>query len=84
MQTVGFAAVSAGSSAGENGGGSNSGRRSGDRGAAIVQARIASPVHGSIIALDPGILPKNQRMQFAATAYGAGRWELDGKLMGAA
>ena len=52
--------------------------------AANVQTRIASPVPGSIIALDPDIPPKNQRMQFAATAYGAARWELDGKVLGAA
>ena len=51
---------------------------------ANVQARIASPVPGSIIALDPDIPPKNQRMQFAATAYGAARWELDGKVLGVA
>ena len=48
---------------------------------AHLQTRIASPVPGSIIALDPDIPPKNQRMQFSATAYGMGRWELDGKVI---
>ncbi len=56
----------------------------GNPGASSLQTRIASPVPGSIIALDPDIPPKNQRMQFAATAYGKGRWELDGKTIGTA
>jgi penicillin-binding protein 1C len=51
---------------------------------ATVQARIASPVPGSIIALDPDIPPKNQRLQLSATAYVRGHWELDGKALGAA
>ena len=56
----------------------------GNPGASSLQTRIVSPVPGSIIALDPDIPPKNQRMQFAATAYGKGRWELDGKTIGTA
>jgi penicillin-binding protein 1C len=46
--------------------------------------RIASPVPGSIVALDPDIPLRNQRLQFSATAYGTGRWELDGKVIGVA
>ena len=57
---------------------------SGNAGVAGLQARIASPAPGSIIALDPDIPLKNQRMQFSASAYGKGRWELDGKVIGAA
>ena len=57
---------------------------SGNAGVAGVQARIASPVPGSIIALDPDIPLRNQRLQFSATAYGKARWELDGKVIGAA
>ena len=53
----------------------------GSAGVSSVQARIASPTPGSIIALDPDIPLKNQRMHFSATAYGKGRWELDGKLL---
>ncbi len=49
-----------------------------------AQPRIAHPVPGSIIALDPDIPPKNQRMQFSATAPVKGRWELDGKVIGQA
>ena len=51
---------------------------------AHLQARIATPVPGSIIALDPDIPPQNQRLQFSATAYGKGRWEIDGRVAGAA
>jgi penicillin-binding protein 1C len=51
---------------------------------ANLQARIASPVAGSVIALDPDIPPANQRLQFIATAPGAARWELDGKIVGTA
>ena len=57
---------------------------SANAGTSGVQARIASPVPGSIIALDPDIPLRNQRLQFSATAYGKGRWELDGKVIGAA
>ena len=49
-----------------------------------LMARIASPVPGSIVALDPDIPFRNQRMQFSATAYGKAHWELDGKAIGAA
>ena len=53
-------------------------------GGANLQARIATPVSGSIIALDPDIPPNNQRMHLSATAYGKGHWELDGKALGPA
>ena len=53
-----------------------------------AQPRIASPVPGSIIALDPDIPPRNQRIQFSATGlvtgHTTGRWELDGKVIGCA
>ena len=53
------------------------------RGAAMDLApRIASPVPGSIIALDPDIPPANQRLRFSATAAVAGHWELDGRHVG--
>ena len=44
--------------------------------------RIATPVSGTIVALDPDIPPMRQRLQFAATAHPPGmalRWRLDGK-----
>lgn len=44
--------------------------------------RIATPVSGTIVALDPDIPPTRQRLQFAATAHPPGmalRWRLDGK-----
>ena len=43
-------------------------------------ARIASPADGSIVALDPDIPPKNQRMRFQADGHGSGlQWRIDGK-----
>ncbi len=51
---------------------------------ASLQARIASPVPGSVVALDPDIPPANQLLQFRATANSTARWELDGKMVGAA
>ena len=44
--------------------------------------RIATPVSGTIVALDPDIPPTRQRLHFAATAHPPGmalRWRLDGK-----
>ena len=83
LQSVAFAG---GGAAGGAGGSAGSGGLDTRRSANPVhlQTRIASPVPGSIIALDPDIPPKNQRMQFAATAYGKVRWELDGKVLGSA
>ena len=80
IQAVAFAA----GGAGDKGGGSAGANVGRSANAASLQVRIASPLNGSIIALDPDIPPKNQRMQFAATANGKGRWELDGKAIGAA
>jgi penicillin-binding protein 1C len=40
--------------------------------------RITAPANGSIIALDPDIPPKSQRLGFAADGAG-GRWLMDGK-----
>ncbi len=59
-------------------------RLAGAGGPGGLPVRIASPVPGSIIALDPDIPPVNQRLQFSATAYRKGRWELDGKTLGGA
>ncbi len=46
------------------------------------QARITSPVSGSIIALDPDIPPRNQRLSFDAEGSGLAelRWLMDGKV----
>ena len=54
----------------------------GAEGAAV---RIAAPVSGAIVALDPDIPPTHQRLQFAAApvpANAALRWQLDGKVLG--
>jgi penicillin-binding protein 1C len=46
---------------------------------ASTRARIAYPLPGTIVALDPDIPPRHQRMQFTATtAHPEARWELDG------
>ena len=50
--------------------------------------RIAQPVSGAIVALDPDIPPAHQRVQLAASSVpsGAGarlRWRLDGKPLAA-
>ena len=90
IQSVAFAGGGAGEGASvrtsaARGTGQNSGRSATlSANTAHLQTRIASPVPGSIIAVDPDIPPKNQRMQFSATAYGMGRWELDGKVIGVA
>ena len=53
--------------------------------AASLAPRIASPVPGAILALDPDIPPANQRMHFIATAMRADHaWVLDGVRVGAA
>ena len=49
-----------------------------------VQARITAPVPGSIIALDPDIPARNQRLLLNAQAAGDARFELDGKALGSA
>ncbi len=41
-------------------------------------ARITAPAHGSIIALDPDIPPKHQRLSFTAEGKDL-RWQMDGK-----
>ena len=43
-----------------------------------TQARITAPSNGSIIALDPDIPPKHQRLSFSAEGRKL-RWQLDGK-----
>ena len=51
-------------------------------GAPTLAVRIASPVSGTIIALDPDIPPARQRLRFEASAHPSGmalRWRLDGK-----
>jgi len=41
-------------------------------------ARITQPTHGSIIALDPDIPPKHQRVRFEGVGQNL-RWQVDGK-----
>jgi penicillin-binding protein 1C len=43
-----------------------------------ARARITAPASGSIVALDPDIPPKNQRLTFTSEAQGA-RWVMDGR-----
>jgi penicillin-binding protein 1C len=45
---------------------------------AKTSARITAPTNGSIIALDPDIPPKSQRLGFTSSGSG-GRWLMDGK-----
>jgi penicillin-binding protein 1C len=53
--------------------------------ASVPAARIAAPVSGTIIALDPDIPPARQRVAFEADAAEAGlRWVLDGEEIGRA
>ena len=47
-----------------------------------AQPRITAPVPGSIIALDPDIPPRNQRLLLGAQAAADARFELDGKALG--
>ena len=66
------------------------GRRSGAGvGGRVLEARIAEPATGTIVALDPDIPPSHQRLDFRATAVvpaqgaDAGlRWRLDGREVG--
>jgi penicillin-binding protein 1C len=44
-----------------------------------LQAAIRSPVAGSIIALDPDIPPRHQRLHFTAAGSAAVQWQLNGK-----
>jgi penicillin-binding protein 1C len=46
-------------------------------------ARITSPTSGTIIALDPDIPPRHQRLHFTAQSSAA-QWRLNGKNLGAA
>jgi penicillin-binding protein 1C len=46
-------------------------------------AQITSPVSGTIIALDPDIPPRHQRLHFTAQSNAA-QWRLNGKNLGAA
>ena len=58
------------------------GRAAPDDAAPATGVRIATPVSGTIVALDPDIPPTRQRLQFAATGHAPGmalRWRLDGK-----
>ncbi|OQW88375.1 MAG: penicillin-binding protein 1C [Rhodoferax ferrireducens] len=43
-----------------------------------ASARITAPTSGTIIALDPDVPPKNQRVTFTAVGNGL-RWRIDGK-----
>jgi len=71
-----------------SGAGSQKGLKSGGGTApegAAAGVRIATPVAGTIVALDPDIPPARQRLQFTATAPAPGmalRWRLDGKPVG--
>ena len=54
-------------------------------GADLTAVRIAAPISGAIVALDPDIPPMHQRLQFAAApvpANAALRWQLDGQALG--
>ena len=51
----------------------------------LAAVRIAAPVSGAIVALDPDIPPVHQRLQFVAapvSGHAALRWHLDGKALG--
>ncbi|WP_051603194.1 penicillin-binding protein 1C [Simplicispira psychrophila] len=51
----------------------------------LTAVRIAQPVSGAIVALDPDIPPAHQRVHLVASPAPAGarlRWRLDGKLLG--
>jgi penicillin-binding protein 1C len=55
----------------------------GASGAAAVSARIAAPTTGTIIALDPDIPPRNQRLSLESTAprVRSLRWQINGKTL---
>ena len=44
-----------------------------------ADARITAPTSGTIIALDPDIPPKNQRLSLLAQGHNL-RWRMDGKV----
>lgn len=46
-----------------------------------VAARINSPVDGTLLAIDPDIPPRNQRV-LLRTSIANGRWHIDGKYIG--
>ncbi len=51
----------------------------------LAAIRIAQPVNGTIVALDPDIPPAHQRVQLAASPTPVGarlRWRMDGVLLG--
>ena len=59
--------------------------KSGVKIADLAAVRIAQPVNGAIVALDPDIPPTHQRVQLAASPAPVGarlRWRMDGKLLG--
>jgi penicillin-binding protein 1C len=45
----------------------------------VSRGRITSPTTGTIIALDPDIPPKNQRVTFQTEGANL-RWQMDGKV----
>lgn len=49
--------------------------------ARTVAARINSPVDGTLLAIDPDIPPRNQRV-LLRTSIANGRWHIDGKYIG--
>jgi len=54
-------------------------------GTEAAPARIAAPTPGTIVALDPDIPPRHQRLQFTATGGTSGQallWHIDGKPVG--
>ncbi len=46
---------------------------------AETPARITAPSDGTVIALDPDIPPRNQRVRFEAEGHGDVQWRIDGK-----
>ena len=52
--------------------------------ASHAAARITSPPNGAIIALDPDVPPRNQRVQLIAAGADKAFWELDGKALASA
>lgn len=79
----------AGASPGVNPGAPAMRGRSPAAAARVLQARIAEPAPGTIVALDPDIPPAHQRLNFRATAVAPSdsaesglRWRLDGQEVG--
>jgi penicillin-binding protein 1C len=50
----------------------------------VARSRIASPTDGTIVALDPDIPARAQRLRFRTVAQAAqsGSWRLDGRILG--